>query len=62
MMDAAFYRGQAERARQLARLLPRESVQNALRDAARRYDEVADDLEQNAFDVRHPELMPQGRA
>jgi hypothetical protein len=62
MLDIAYYRGQAERARQLATALPqREILLRALRDAAQHYDEIADDLEQGALELRHLELMPQGR-
>jgi hypothetical protein len=62
MMDAAYYREQAERARNLATALPqREVLLRALRDAAQNYDEIAEDLELGTPDVRHLELMPQGR-
>jgi hypothetical protein len=62
MMDAAYYREQAERARHLATALPqREVVRRALSDAAQSYDEIAEDLERGALELRHLELMPQGR-
>jgi hypothetical protein len=60
MRDAAYYREQAERARRLADGVPGHSdVQNSLRDMAQNYDEVAEDIEQGAAEVRHPELTPQ---
>jgi hypothetical protein len=60
MRDAAYYREQAERARRLADGVPGHSdVQNSLRHMALNYDEVAEDIEQGAIEIRHPELTPQ---
>jgi hypothetical protein len=60
VMDAGYYREQAERARRLADgVTPHSDAQKSLRDMARDYDEIAEDIEQGAIEVRHPELMPQ---
>jgi hypothetical protein len=61
VMNAAYYREQAERARRLARgLPPSEKARGELEDLARRYDETAEDIAKGV-ELRHPELMPRSR-
>src|SRR4051794_27900565 len=57
MHDSAYYRSQAERARRLAADAVGET-QAALLRAAQSFDEMAEDLEAGAVEVRHPELLP----
>lgn len=59
MYDAAYYREQAGRARRLFDRTMDEETLEALKAAAQNYDEIAEDLERGAIDIRHPELMPQ---
>jgi hypothetical protein len=58
--DAAYYRKQAERARRLADGVAHSDVQKSLRylDLARNFDEVAEDIEQGATEMWHPEMTP----
>jgi len=60
MEDAAYYRDQAARARRLARG-GRTDVEEMLSRVAQDYDDLAEDLENGAIEIRHPELMPQNR-
>lgn len=60
MNDAAYYRDQAERARRLAKHADGE-MHTALQAAARDFDDIAEDLEKDAIEIRHPERMPQNR-
>ena len=58
MHDPSYYRDQAERARRLARsVTDRERAKGILSEVAREYDEVAEDLESGAIEIRHPELI-----
>ena len=59
MHEAAYYRRQAARARRLARAQSRLDTEALLARIARDYDEIAEDLEKGAVEIRHPELMPQ---
>ena len=59
MHDAAYYREQAERARRLAKYADGD-MQTALESAARDFDDIAEDLESGAIEIRHPD-MPQNR-
>jgi hypothetical protein len=61
MHPAEYYRERARHARELAEIAPQQSVRDALSKAARDFDEIAEDLEAGAIEVRHPELMPQLR-
>jgi hypothetical protein len=61
MQEAGYYREQAERARRLAcGLIQRDA--EMLERLARDLDDIAEDLERGAIDIRHPELMPQRHA
>ena len=59
-MDAAAYcRTRAERVTQLAETTLDHTLRASLRALARDYDELAEDLENGAEAVRHPQLLPQ---
>jgi hypothetical protein len=59
MQDARYYRRVAETARRLKGKAAPRRVAELLERVAEDYDDVADDLETHAIDVRHPELMKQ---
>jgi hypothetical protein len=61
MKDAKYYRQQADHARRLAGMLHQRDVREMLEQTARDYDDIAEDLEMGAVEIRHPELMPQNR-
>jgi hypothetical protein len=58
MHPAHYYRDQAARAKRLADHVTGE-VCDALRRLAQDFDEIAEDLENGAVEIRHPESMPQ---
>ena len=58
MHSANYYRDQASRARRLGEPLS-ESDRYALEALARDFDDIAEDLDRGAIEIRHPELMPQ---
>ncbi|HEX3536161.1 MAG TPA: hypothetical protein VHU15_05295 [Stellaceae bacterium] len=57
MQDAPYYRGQADKARRLARATHDTTVGAQLWLMASDYDDIADDLETGAVEIRHPELL-----
>jgi len=59
MQDADYYRAQAERARRMARSITNAEAERLLLQMAREYDDLAEDLEHGAVEIRHPELLPQ---
>jgi hypothetical protein len=59
MYEASYYRKQAVHARRLAGGAVNLSTAYALTQAADDFDEIAEDLERGAIEIRHPELMPQ---
>ena len=59
MENASYYRERAERARRLARSQTNREIEEMLAQVAQDYDELAEDLERDAIEIRHPELMPQ---
>jgi hypothetical protein len=61
MHPAKYYREQARHARLLANRAPPGAVRDTLFKAAQNFDDIAEDLEAGAIEVRHPELMPQRR-
>jgi len=61
MQRPDYYRAQAERSRRLARSINHPDVIKQLQQMARDYDDIVDDLEVGAIEIRHPELMPQTR-
>lgn len=61
MQDAAHYRAEAQRARRLARSITHPEVVANLERLARNYDEIAEDLEKGAEQIRHPHLLSQAR-
>jgi hypothetical protein len=62
MHHPSYYREQAERARRLSSVATDRELQETLKRIAHDYDDIAEDLETGAIEVRHPELMPQSRA
>jgi hypothetical protein len=59
MDEIAYYRGQAERARRLGRSINHSEARVELERMGRDYDDIADDLESGAIEIRHPEMIPQ---
>ena len=47
----------AEHARQLADLAWQPDLKDALRSVATAYDEIVEDIERGATEIRHPELL-----
>ena len=57
MRSPSYYRDQAERAQRLARsVTDRDGVKAILSQVAQEYEELAEDLEGGAVEIRHPEL------
>ena len=54
---AARYRDKAERIRQLADLAWQPELKDMLRSLATDYEEIAEDIETGATEIRHPELL-----
>ena len=61
MHPASYYRERAEHARRLASRVYQRDLLETLRQVAQDYDDIAEDLEGGAIEIRHPELMPQRR-
>jgi hypothetical protein len=59
MDRASDYRKQADHARQLAEATWQDNLEEILRRVARDFDEIAEDIEAGAIEVRHPELPRQ---
>ena len=59
MDSASDYRKQADHARQLAEATWQDNLEEILHCLARDFDEVAEDIEADATEVRHPELLRQ---
>ena len=59
MQDPSYYREQAERAQRLARSQTNREVEGLLLRMAQDYEDLAEDLENGAIEIRHPELLPQ---
>jgi hypothetical protein len=59
MHGSSYYRDQAERARRLAMEPTDRETKERLRELARDYLEIAEDLERGTAEIRHPELLPQ---
>jgi hypothetical protein len=59
MHGSSYYRDQAERARRLAMEPTDRETKERLRELARDYLEIAEDLECGTVEIRHPELLPQ---
>jgi hypothetical protein len=57
MADISHYREQANHLRQLAEMTWQDDLEALLRRVAHDYDEVADDLETGATEIRHDELI-----
>jgi len=61
MHPAAYYRARAEHTRSLASRVYQPDLLDVLHRVAQDYDEIAEDLEVGAIELRHPELLPQRR-
>ena len=59
MREARYYRDDAARARRLLKGINHPQARDSLLKMARDYDDIAEDLESGAIEIRHPELMPQ---
>jgi hypothetical protein len=57
MAGASYYREQADHVRRLAEMTWQDDLEALLRRVAQDYEEVAEDLEAGATEVRHPELL-----
>ncbi len=55
------FRGMAQRARRLAGMAHQPKVREILQRAARDFEEIAEDVEVGAVEIRHRELMLQTR-
>jgi hypothetical protein len=61
MEHTSYYRRQAAKARALADRVHQRDAIELLKLFAKEYDEIAEDLESGAVDVRHQERLPQNR-
>jgi hypothetical protein len=59
MHSAEYYRRQAARARRMADLVHQPEFEEMLRTAAQDYEDIAEDIDLGAIEIRHPELLPQ---
>ena len=60
-MDAAAYcHARAKEVRLLAETTLEDALRESLHAMARDYDELAEDLDNGATAVRHPDLLPEG--
>lgn len=62
MYTARYYREQAQHARLLAEMVHQPDVRDTLSRAAQDFEDIAQDLETGAVEIRHPELLPQRRS
>ena len=61
MQESHYYRDEAARARRLARGATNRDLESLLLGMAREYEDLAEDLENGAIQIRHAELLPQRR-
>jgi hypothetical protein len=59
MQSVSYYILQAQKAERLALLLTDDRARDALLKMARDYRDIAEDMENGAIEIRHPERMPQ---
>jgi hypothetical protein len=59
MQAVSYYLEQAERAERLASLVTDKAIEAELRKMAQDYRDIAQDLQNGAIEIRHPDLMPQ---
>jgi hypothetical protein len=57
MEHASHYRERADHLRRLAEITWQRDLEGVVRGLAQDYDEVAEDLEVGATEIRHPELL-----
>jgi hypothetical protein len=60
-LPASYCRDRAEHSRRVASRMHQLEIREMLAQMARDYDDIAEDLENGAIEIRHPELMPQQR-
>ena len=61
MQEPRNYRDQAARARRLARGVTNRDLESLLLGMAQEYEDLAEDLENGAIQIRHAALLPQRR-
>jgi hypothetical protein len=61
MVDVSYCRDRANHIQQLADLTWQHNLEVSLGLLAQDCDETAEDLEIGASDIRHPELLPEGK-
>ena len=61
MQDASYYRTRAAHMRRMADMVHQRDLRDTLLGAAQDYDDIVEDIEAGAIEIRHPELLPQGR-
>jgi hypothetical protein len=59
MQSASYYVEQAQRAERLAVQVTDDHASAELMQMAQDYRDIAEDLENGAIEIRHPERMPQ---
>jgi hypothetical protein len=59
MHSAKYYREQAEHARKLAGMVHQPDLIESFKRMATDYDDIAEDLETGAIEIRHSERLPQ---
>jgi hypothetical protein len=59
MHSAKYYREQAAHARELSGKVHQDELREKFERVAEDYDDIAEDLETGAVEIRHPELLPQ---
>lgn len=62
MQKPRHYRSQAQVAQRLAGEIYNEEAAASLLKMAQDYQDIAEDLENGAVEIRHPERMPQPKA
>jgi hypothetical protein len=61
MVDVSYYRDRANHLLRMADLTWQHDLEVSLRSLAQDYDQTAEDLEIGASEIRHPELLPEGK-
>ena len=61
MQKPRYYRSQAQVAQRLAGEIYNAEAAASLLKMARDYQDIAEDLENGALEIRHPERMPQAK-
>jgi hypothetical protein len=61
MHPPEYYREQAAHARRLSKIVHQAELREKFERFANDYDDIAEDLENGAIEIRHPELLPQSK-